>query len=59
MQRLSDILCYSYSGEPPVHTYAVAVVRVLKSRVAQTVVGAHSVLAGPVATGLPLTLIHV
>lgn len=42
-----------------VRTYAVAVVRVLKAGVAEAVVGAHRVLAGPVATGLPLALVHV
>lgn len=40
-------------------TYAVAVVRVLKARIAETVVGAYGVLAGPVSTGLSLTLVHV
>lgn len=40
-------------------TDAVAVVRVLKSRVAQTVVGAHRVLAGPVPARLSFTLVHI
>lgn len=40
-------------------TDAVAVVRVLKSGVAQTVVGAHRVLAGPVSTRLPFALVHI
>lgn len=33
--------------------------RVLKARVAETVVGAYGVLAGPVSTGLSFTLVHV
>ncbi len=40
-------------------TYAVAVVWVLKAGVAETVVGAHCVLAGSIATGLSLTLVHI
>lgn len=40
-------------------TYAVAVVRVLKARIAETVVGAYGVLARPVSTGLSFTLVHV
>lgn len=39
--------------------YAVTIVRILKAGVAETVVGAHCVLTGPIATGLSLTLVHV
>lgn len=40
-------------------TYAVTVVWVLEAGVAETVVRAHCVLTGPIATGLSLTFIHV
>lgn len=40
-------------------TEAIVVVSELKAWVAQAVVGADSILTGPVSTRMPLTLIHI
>lgn len=57
--RLFPFFYFHSRTSADARTYAVAVVRVLKAGVAETVVGAHRVLTGPVSARLFLTLVHV